>query len=947
VKATARVDVIAGTSAGGLNGGFLALARCYRADLGPLRNLWATKGALGALFRSPFEKDPASLLRGDEFFLPELRLAFAEIFPGAGTSGYVPPADAPIDLTMTTTVMTGIPRLFRDDFGTAIQEVDHKGRFHFVRGARTRAKDDPFATDAVVARLALASRSTASFPFAFEPSFCPVNETVAKPDHPDMAGYCNFRNSRYVLDGGVLLNKPVRPALDAIFRLPADRQVRRVLAYVNPDPGALEKLDVDDDVNDPPKLSKVMIDSLSSLPRAQSISAELEEIQEHNSRVRERARLRVDLVESLGPALSDLAPGLFEAYKRVRIGANVEAVAERVGSAAALSLDGLAPGTPPQWTHEELAAALEAQSMPFVPPSARSLESVADVWEWGLAPIERIAATALDVFKRAMLLAPLDDGELREALRGHRAALHEHVLALRPLLEDHWRFWSATAATLPEPPAETADRPETLGRWARASLELWPVGAGSAVQPAEYRRGLTFLVTGLVAVLVGAGRSLRAAVAAGAASASGATREEATRLRLLLDAVYPSDPEDEDRVLRRLLRLEVAFVALGGESRANDQEVALVQVSGNTPNSFGGPSRGTDKLAGIQVGHFGAFYKQAWRANDWTWGRIDGATRLCQVVLAPARLQQLQLKTSEALKLVRKVAVDDATETDRPTLENAFDPVACEDELTFLDDDTRPMPPSLPACAMAIARRVHLEIVREELPYIAAGVEADLADKAATDGASAQFLRAYGPYREQDPQKLAPDVAFPLFAQSGIGAEKIADEAGTDLFASTVSTAAAVSVSAADSPRSGLGFLRMLTRSLRGVMLVLYALVRGAVSSGRAANAAVAFTLAAGGALLALALVTPDSSPFFAALGGAIALGAVMLAALRTREMKRFAFVLGVLVLLLVIGLVVLGIMGKLPSAQNAVTAGVVFVVMLFFFGLGSIREKPRRSRRR
>ena len=37
--------------------------------------------------------------------------------------------------------------------------------------------------------------------------------------------------SRWVVDGGVLANQPLRPALRAIFRQPASRQVRRVLAY--------------------------------------------------------------------------------------------------------------------------------------------------------------------------------------------------------------------------------------------------------------------------------------------------------------------------------------------------------------------------------------------------------------------------------------------------------------------------------------------------------------------------------------------------------------------------------------------------------------------------------------------------------------------------------------------------------------------------------------------
>ena len=28
-----------------------------------------------------------------------------------------------------------------------------------------------------------------------------------------------------------------------------------------------------------------------------------------------------------------------------------------------------------------------------------------------------------------------------------------------------------------------------------------------------------------------------------------------------------------------------------------------------------------EKLAGVQMGHFAAFLKRSWRANDWMWGR--------------------------------------------------------------------------------------------------------------------------------------------------------------------------------------------------------------------------------------------------------------------------------------------------------------------------------------
>jgi predicted acylesterase/phospholipase RssA len=44
--ATARIDVIAGTSAGGLNGAFLALGKVHHRDLALMRDLWAKSGSL-------------------------------------------------------------------------------------------------------------------------------------------------------------------------------------------------------------------------------------------------------------------------------------------------------------------------------------------------------------------------------------------------------------------------------------------------------------------------------------------------------------------------------------------------------------------------------------------------------------------------------------------------------------------------------------------------------------------------------------------------------------------------------------------------------------------------------------------------------------------------------------------------------------------------------------
>jgi predicted acylesterase/phospholipase RssA len=64
LQATVRVDVIAGTSAGGINGAFLALGLARGTDIGVMRDLWRYQGAVDKLLRDPLEKDPPSLLKG-------------------------------------------------------------------------------------------------------------------------------------------------------------------------------------------------------------------------------------------------------------------------------------------------------------------------------------------------------------------------------------------------------------------------------------------------------------------------------------------------------------------------------------------------------------------------------------------------------------------------------------------------------------------------------------------------------------------------------------------------------------------------------------------------------------------------------------------------------------------------------------------------------------------
>jgi predicted acylesterase/phospholipase RssA len=107
-----------------------------------------------------------------------------------------------------------------------------------VFGPATPTRGDLRERAGLAAQLAVASRCTASFPGAFEPFWVDVPGGGRVGDRwQSSAGLANFAQSRFVVDGGLLLNKPIRPAIEAVYRQAAAQQVRRVLAYVVPDPG--------------------------------------------------------------------------------------------------------------------------------------------------------------------------------------------------------------------------------------------------------------------------------------------------------------------------------------------------------------------------------------------------------------------------------------------------------------------------------------------------------------------------------------------------------------------------------------------------------------------------------------------------------------------------------------------------------------------------------------
>ena len=126
-RSTVRIDVIAGSSAGGINGAMLALAESNRsARLSSLRELWSDQGRIESLLRRPFAGQPASLLLGDEYFLPELGRAMTAM------NEDFQPTQRRIDLTVTTTLLRGVPEKTIDALGQVIPDEVHSGRFRSV-----------------------------------------------------------------------------------------------------------------------------------------------------------------------------------------------------------------------------------------------------------------------------------------------------------------------------------------------------------------------------------------------------------------------------------------------------------------------------------------------------------------------------------------------------------------------------------------------------------------------------------------------------------------------------------------------------------------------------------------------------------------------------------------------------------------------------------------------
>ena len=291
------VDIISGTSAGGLSAAFLATALINGSrDLDPLMKLWLDKAGFDTLLTPSDKKDPRSLLNGDQF----LQLIKEALRGIAGGGIDRQPHQLYLDLFMTATSLEGDLKPF-DLHGQHVKARSHQRVFHFryrdenprQRNIGERACND-FHPDKQEL-IAIAARTSASFPVAFEP--VKIEREKFRLVSPGLE-----KDSLHV-DGGILDNKPIRLALDAIFHRRADRQVDRRLFYVEPMPEELSQTDR------PWSPLRVLYAAVKDLPSYQSITSALDEIKQRNKEIDE-VRQTLKYYEALAAKTQALPVGL-------------------------------------------------------------------------------------------------------------------------------------------------------------------------------------------------------------------------------------------------------------------------------------------------------------------------------------------------------------------------------------------------------------------------------------------------------------------------------------------------------------------------------------------------------------------------------------------------------------------------------------------------------------
>ncbi len=319
------VDLISGSSAGGINGVLLSYALANSndrelVDFSAFASIWRNSGDVLKLLRKPslFKPQGTEAVNNDNFYQ---RGALAALVRGAEHKMPRPPqewysASKELDLAIAGTNYLGKLDRTLDETGIDVSVKNHRTLFHLKHRQGRKEPFNPQYKDPEIPRspedtyqaLAKLCQITAGTPMIFPLVEVDVRDRQNLVDrqltmwgkleqHYTPEPSVERGNQKlYFLDGGLLDNAPFTCAIAATcYRLP-ERPGHRKLFYVDPNPEHLNER-VPLRGNKKARTGRILQATVLSVPIHQSITNDLRTIHEHNQKVR-RYQTLIDRVEA-------------------------------------------------------------------------------------------------------------------------------------------------------------------------------------------------------------------------------------------------------------------------------------------------------------------------------------------------------------------------------------------------------------------------------------------------------------------------------------------------------------------------------------------------------------------------------------------------------------------------------------------------------------------------
>ncbi|MFC7615528.1 DUF3376 domain-containing protein [Actinokineospora soli] len=520
---------------------------------------------------------------------------------------------------------------------------------------------------------------------------------------------------------------------------------------------------------------------------------------------------------TLATRLYDLVDALYPHYKDVKIRRAARDLTDRL-----LRVPG---ANPYLWSYERIRAAAEraqrlwagaAASLPYAPatapPAVRDDIGPDNLgWRWGFSMAEALTSAMMGLLERLVHVVPKVPEEPYKQVCAARELVHEARFGVKRARAAFDSQWSTPVST-------TLSEGYWAGRLDTFNTAMVGAEATSGVAVRQEVDKVAEALVQTVPIL----RAQGSAKLRGAGLSAWAdlfddrlTPGECAAVGLTVPAVPGSQAvrAQTDAVrgqlwLSRLLALEIATTCLADEAATGfDQPVELVQISLQTENPFAVRSRTPDdKAGGASLARFGGFLKRSWRVNDWIWGRMDGATMLCRLLLSQSRMRRVAvLKDKLATGKALDRRVDDelrdlllvlfgVADPDRVPADTRDAVAKAKVELRQIHDKEVPaelLDQTATGIAELAAWALHARAAVEELPHLRAAIIADRTDGADPRSHGVRFIDEHEslladlgrPGIDPEDPRVAAEKGIPAlkaFDRAGVGREPLGQEASSD-----------------------------------------------------------------------------------------------------------------------------------------------------------------------